>query len=48
MESAISASVSGIVTRVLLPEAAAAEPGDLILEIRPDGVSPTTGTDAGG
>ena len=48
MESAISASVSGIVTRVILPEAAPAEPGDLILEIRPDGVSPTTGTDTGG
>ena len=50
MESAISASVSGTVTRVLLVDAAAAEPGDLVLEIRPDGVpaTPTTGTETAG
>jgi pyruvate carboxylase len=50
MESAISSSVTGVVTRVLLLESAAAEPGDLVMEIRPDGVpdTPTTGSDTGG
>ena len=39
MESAISATVSGTVTRVVVPPAAAVEPGDLLVEILPAGVA---------
>jgi len=39
MESAISASVGGTVTRVVVPPAAAVEPGDLLIEILPAGVA---------
>ncbi|MCL4122313.1 UNVERIFIED_CONTAM: hypothetical protein GTU68_044668 [Idotea baltica] len=39
MESAISAAVAGTVTRVVVPPAAAVEPGDLIIEIRPAGLA---------
>ncbi len=39
MESAISAAVAGTVTRVVVPPAAAVEPGALIIEIRPTGVA---------
>ena len=39
MESAISAGVSGTVSRVVVPLAAAVEPGDLLVEIRPAGLA---------
>ena len=39
MESAISASVGGTVSRVVVPPAAAVEPGDLLIEILPAGVA---------
>jgi pyruvate carboxylase len=39
MESAISAGVSSTVSRVVVPLAAAVEPGDLLVEIRPAGLA---------
>jgi len=39
MESGISAAVSGTVTRVVVPMAAAVEPGDLLIEILPTGLA---------
>jgi pyruvate carboxylase len=39
MESAISVSIGGTVTRVVVPPSAAVEPGDLIVEVRPAGLA---------
>jgi pyruvate carboxylase len=39
MESAISVPIGGTVTRVVVPPAAAVEPGDLIVEVRPAGLA---------
>ena len=39
MESAISTTVSGTVTRVVVPPAAAVEPGDLLIEVLPVGIA---------
>jgi len=39
MESAISATVAGTVTRVVVPPAAAVEPGDLLVEVLPAGLA---------
>ena len=50
MESTISAPVGGTVLRVLVADAKAVEPGDLVLEIHPEGVpeSPTVGHEHAG
>jgi len=44
MESAISAGVAGTVTRIVVPPAAAVEPGDLLVEVLPAGVAETVDT----
>ncbi len=47
MESSISATLDGTIERIAVTAGTALEPGDLILEIRPSGVSASPETDIG-
>ncbi len=47
MESSISATIHGTIERIAVAAGSALEPGDLILEIRPSGLSASPETDIG-